>query len=104
MYIIHRFDYGTSIEETMEALDSLVKAGKVRALGASAMYGYQFYNMQLAAERNGWTPFSSMQNHYSLLYREYKTLHDYFGRGENDVMKRLRALRSRLTQERTATE
>lgn len=70
MYIIHRFDYGTPIEETMEALDSLVKAGKVRALGASAMYGYQFYNIQLAAERNGWTPFSSMQNHYSLLYRE----------------------------------
>lgn len=70
LYIIHRFDYSTPIEETMEALDSLVKAGKVRALGASAMYGYQFYNMQLAAERNGWTPFSSMQNHYSLLYRE----------------------------------
>lgn len=70
LYIIHRFDYGTPIEETMEALDSLVKAGKVRALGASAMYGYQFYNMQLAAERNGWTPFVSMQNHYNLLYRE----------------------------------
>ncbi|MEG6613501.1 aldo/keto reductase [Pseudoclostridium thermosuccinogenes] len=70
LYIIHRFDYETPIEETMEALDSLVKAGKVRALGASAMYGYQFYNMQLAAERNGWTPFVSMQNHYNLLYRE----------------------------------
>jgi aryl-alcohol dehydrogenase-like predicted oxidoreductase len=70
LYIIHRFDFGTPIEETMEALDSLVKAGKVRALGASAMYGYQFYNMQLAAERNGWTPFVSMQNHYNLLYRE----------------------------------
>jgi len=70
LYIIHRFDYGTPIEETMEALDSLVRAGKVRALGASAMYGYQFYNMQLAAERNGWTPFVSMQNHYNLLYRE----------------------------------
>lgn len=70
LYIIHRFDYGTPIEETMEALDSLVKAGKVRALGASAMYGYQFYNMQLAAEKNGWTPFVSMQNHYNLLYRE----------------------------------
>lgn len=70
LYIIHRFDYGTPIEETMEALDSLVKAGKVRALGASAMYGYQFYNMQLAAERNGWTKFVSMQNHYNLLYRE----------------------------------
>lgn len=70
LYIIHRFDYNTPINETMEALDSLVKAGKVRALGASAMYGYQFYNMQLAAERNGWTPFVSMQDHYNLLYRE----------------------------------
>ncbi|QAA34345.1 aldo/keto reductase [Clostridium manihotivorum] len=70
LYIIHRFDYNTPIEETMEALDSLVKAGKVRALGASAMYGYQFHNMQIAAERNGWTQFSSMQNHYNLLYRE----------------------------------
>ena len=49
LYMIHRFDYETPIEETMEALNGLVKAGKVRALGASAMYGYQFYNMQLAA-------------------------------------------------------
>ena len=70
LYIIHRFDHDTPIEETMEALDSLVKSGKVRALGASAMYGYQFHNMQLAAEKNGWTPFVSMQNHYNLLYRE----------------------------------
>lgn len=70
LYIIHRFDYGTPIEETMEALDGLVRAGKVRALGASAMYGYQFYNMQLAARDNGWAPFVSMQNHYNLLYRE----------------------------------
>lgn len=70
LYIIHRFDYTTPIEETMEALDSLVKAGKVRALGASAMYGYQFYNMQIAAEKNNWTPFVSMQNHYNLMYRE----------------------------------
>ncbi|QNO15385.1 aldo/keto reductase [Alkalicella caledoniensis] len=70
LYIIHRFDADTPIEETMEALDSLVKAGKVRALGASAMYGYQFHNMQIAAERNGWTPFVSMQNHYNLIYRE----------------------------------
>lgn len=70
LYIIHRFDYNTPIEETMEALDGLVKAGKVRALGASAMYGYQFYNMQLVARDNGWTPFVSMQNHYNLLYRE----------------------------------
>ena len=70
LYIIHRFDYGTPIEETMEALDKLVKAGKVRALGASAMYGYQFYDMQLAARDNGWTPFVSMQDHYNPLYRE----------------------------------
>lgn len=70
LYIIHRFDYGTPVEETMEALHGLVKAGKVRALGASAMYGYQFYNLQLAAERGGLTPFTSMQNHYNLLYRE----------------------------------
>lgn len=70
LYIIHRFDYTTPIEETMEALNGLVKAGKVRALGASAMYGYQFYNMQLAARDNGWTPFVSMQNHYNPLYRE----------------------------------
>lgn len=70
LYQIHRFDYGTPIEETMEALDSLVKSGKVRALGASAMFGYQFHNMQLAAEKNGWTKFSTLQNHYNLLYRE----------------------------------
>ena len=70
LYIIHRFDYDTPIEETMEALHELVQAGKVRALGTSAMYGYQFYNMQLAARDNGWTPFSAMENHYNLLYRE----------------------------------
>lgn len=70
LYIIHRYDYSTPIEETMEALHLLVKAGKVRALGASAMYGYQFYNMQLCARDNGWTPFVSMQDHYNLLYRE----------------------------------
>ena len=70
LYIIHRFDYGTPIEETMSALDGLVKSGTVRALGASAMYGYQFYNMQLAARDNGLTPFVSMQNHYNLIYRE----------------------------------
>lgn len=70
LYIIHRFDYDTPVEETMEALHEIVKAGKVRALGASAMYGYQFYNMQLAARDNGWTPFSAMENHYNLLYRE----------------------------------
>lgn len=70
LYIIHRFDFDTPIEETMEALNELVKSGKVRAIGASAMYGYQFYNMQLAAKEHGWTPFSTMENHYNLLYRE----------------------------------
>lgn len=70
LYQIHRFDYETPIEETMETLDSLVKAGKVRAIGASAMYGFQFHNMQIAAEKNGWTLFSTLQNHYNLLYRE----------------------------------
>lgn len=70
LYQINRFDYSTSIEETMEALDSLVRQGKVRAIGASAMYGYQFHNMQICAERNGWTLFSTLQNHYNLLYRE----------------------------------
>ena len=70
LYQIHRFDYGTPIEETLEALDSLVKAGKVRAIGASAMYGYQFHNMQICAQQNGWTMFSTMQNHYNLMYRE----------------------------------
>ena len=70
LYIIHRFDYDTPIEETLEALNGLVRSGKVRALGASAMYGYQFYEMQTTAGRNGWTQFVSMQNHYNLLYRE----------------------------------
>lgn len=70
LYQIHRFDYDTPMEEVMETLDSLVKAGKVRAIGASAMYGYQFHNMQHIAEQNGWTKFSTMQNHYNLLYRE----------------------------------
>ncbi len=70
LYIIHRFDYDTPIEETMGALNDLVQQGKVRAIGASAMYGYQFYNMQLAARQNGWAPFQAMENHYNLLYRE----------------------------------
>ena len=70
IYIIHRFDYTTAIEETMQALHDIVKAGKVRALGASAMFGYQFANMQQVARDNNLTPFSIMQNHYNLLYRE----------------------------------
>ena len=70
LYQIHRFDYDTPVEETMSALDALVKSGKVRALGASAMYGYQFHNLQIVAEQNGLTKFSTLQNHYNLLYRE----------------------------------
>ena len=70
LYIIHRFDYQTTIEETMQTLHELVQSGKVRAIGASAMYGYQFHNMQLAARDHGWTEFSTMENHYNLLYRE----------------------------------
>ncbi len=70
LYIIHRFDYDTPMEETMEALNDLVVQGKVRALGASAMYGYQFYDLQMIARDHGWARFQSMQNHYNLLYRE----------------------------------
>lgn len=70
LYIIHRFDYNVPMEETMEALDRLVRAGKVRALGASEMYAYQLHNLQIVARDNGWTPFTSMQCHYNLLYRE----------------------------------
>ena len=67
---IHRFDKTVPIEETMEALHDLVKSGKVRYIGASSMFAYQFAMMQFCAEKNGWTKFVSMQNQYSLLYRE----------------------------------
>jgi aryl-alcohol dehydrogenase-like predicted oxidoreductase len=67
---IHRFDYNTPIEETMKALHDLVEAGKVRYIGASSMWGVNFARMQFVAEKNGWTKFVSMQNHYNLLYRE----------------------------------
>ncbi|KAK3053310.1 hypothetical protein LTR09_005479 [Extremus antarcticus] len=67
---IHRFDPYTPQEETMEALHDLVKSGKVRYIGASSMWAYQFAGYQFAAEKNGWTKFVSMQNHYNLLYRE----------------------------------
>ncbi|KAI4105382.1 MAG: hypothetical protein LQ339_003446 [Xanthoria mediterranea] len=67
---IHRFDKTTPVEETMEALHDLVKSGKVRYIGASSMWTYQFATMQFTAERRGWTKFISMQNYYNLLYRE----------------------------------
>ena len=67
---IHRFDKTVPIEETMKALHDLVQANKVRYIGASSMFAYQFATMQFTAEKNGWTKFVSMQNCYSLLYRE----------------------------------
>src|SRR5450432_1160125 len=70
LYQIHRFDYDTPIEETLEALHDLVKAGKVRYIGASSMYAWQFAKALFLADQHGWTRFVSMQNHYNLLYRE----------------------------------
>jgi 1-deoxyxylulose-5-phosphate synthase len=70
LYQIHRFDPATPIEETMEALHDVVKAGKARYIGASSMWAWQFAKMQQVAERHGWTRFVSMQNHYNLAYRE----------------------------------
>lgn len=70
LYIIHRWDYDTPIEETMEALHDVVKSGKARYIGASAMYAYQFQQANTIAEKNGWTKFVSMQNHLNLIYRE----------------------------------
>jgi aryl-alcohol dehydrogenase (NADP+) len=70
LYQIHRFDPSTPIEETMEALHDVVKAGKARYVGASSMWAWQFARMQHAAETHGWTRFVSMQNHYNLVYRE----------------------------------
>ncbi|MCM3728829.1 aldo/keto reductase [Neobacillus cucumis] len=70
LYIIHRWDYNTPIEETMEALHDIVKAGKARYIGASAMYAWQFQKALNVAEKHGWTRFVSMQNHLNLIYRE----------------------------------
>ena len=70
LYQIHRFDPDTPVEETMEALHDVVKAGKARYLGASSMWAWQFAKMQHAADLHGWTRFVSMQNQYSLLQRE----------------------------------
>lgn len=70
LYIIHRWDYNTPIEETMEALHDVVKSGKARYIGASAMYAWQFQKALHVAEKNGWTRFVSMQDHLNLLYRE----------------------------------
>ncbi len=70
LYQIHRWDSETPIEETMQALHDIVRAGKARYLGASSMYAWQFAKAQHTADLNGWTRFCSMQNHYNLLYRE----------------------------------
>ncbi len=70
LYQIHRWDYDTPVEETLEVLHDLVKAGKVRYLGASSMHAWQFAKALYLADRNGWSRFVSMQNHYNLLYRE----------------------------------
>jgi 1-deoxyxylulose-5-phosphate synthase len=70
LYQIHRWDYRTPIEETMEALDDVVRSGKARYVGASSMFAWQFAKAQHVADRGGWTRFVSMQPHYNLLYRE----------------------------------
>jgi aryl-alcohol dehydrogenase-like predicted oxidoreductase len=70
LYQIHRFDYDTPIEETLEALNDVVKAGKVRYIGASSMYAWQFARMLATSERHGWVRFASMQPQYNLVYRE----------------------------------
>ncbi len=70
LYQIHRWDYETPIEETMEALNDIVRAGKARYIGASAMWAWQFQRALYVAEKHGWTRFISMQNHLNLIYRE----------------------------------
>ncbi len=70
LYQIHRWDYETPIEETMEALNDIVRAGKARYIGASSMFAWQFSKAQHTAQRHGWTRFVSMQDHYNLVYRE----------------------------------
>ena len=70
LYQIHRWDYSTPIEETMDALNDVVKSGKVRYIGASSMFAWQFAKAQFIADLHGWTRFISMQNHYNLVYRE----------------------------------
>ena len=70
LYQIHRWDYGTPIEETLQALNDIVRAGKVRYIGASAMYAWQFQKALFISEKHGWAKFVSMQNHLNLIYRE----------------------------------
>src|SRR5262249_13516553 len=70
LYQIHRWDDRTPIEETLEALNDVIKAGKARYIGASSMYAWQFAKALSVADRNGWPRFATMQNHFNLLYRE----------------------------------
>src|SRR6185369_5915773 len=70
LYQTHRWDYNTPIEETMEALNDVVRSGKARYIGASSMYAWQFMKALHVSEMNGWAKFVSMQNHYNLVYRE----------------------------------
>jgi aryl-alcohol dehydrogenase-like predicted oxidoreductase len=70
LYYVHRWDYDTPVEETMEALDAVVRAGKARYLGASSMYAWQFAKAQHVADQHGWHRFVAMQSHYHLAYRE----------------------------------
>jgi aryl-alcohol dehydrogenase-like predicted oxidoreductase len=70
LYQIHRWDYSSPIEETMDALNDVVKSGKARYIGASSMFAWQFAKAQSTANQHGWTRFISMQNHYNLVYRE----------------------------------
>ena len=70
LYQIHRWDYGTPIEETLETLNDIVRAGKARYIGASSMYAWQFMKALSISRQNGWATFATMQNHLNLLYRE----------------------------------
>jgi aryl-alcohol dehydrogenase-like predicted oxidoreductase len=70
LYQIHRWDYETPIEETLEALNDVVRAGKARYIGASSMFAWQFARALHTSEKHGWAKFVSMQNHYNLVYRE----------------------------------
>jgi len=83
LYQIHRWDYATPIEETLEALHALIKSGKIRYIGASSMYAWQFCKAQYLADLKGWTRFISMQNHYNVVYREEEREMNAFCKEEN---------------------
>jgi len=104
LYQIHRYDPQTPIEETMQALHDLVRTGKVRYLGASSMWAWQFAQAQHAAELNGWTPFVSMQDQYNLLMREEeREMHPFCLDTGVGVLPWSPLARGRLTRERQTT-